>query len=62
MADVSDEFEVDGADVAAVLAWAEATAAPDRTDTLYALVDGDGAAGLVRLAGTDPTAPTGDEG
>ena len=42
-------------DVAAVLAWAEATASPDRTYTLYALVHCDGAAGLVRLAGTDPT-------
>jgi hypothetical protein len=62
MAYVSDEFEVDGADVAAVLAWAEATASPDRTYTLYALVDCDGAAGLVRLAGTNPTAPTRDEG
>ena len=62
MAYVSEEFEVDGADVAAVLAWAETTASPDRTYTLYALVDRDGAAGLVRLAGTDPTAPTRDEG
>jgi hypothetical protein len=52
MAYVSEEFEVDDADVAAVLAWAEATASPDRTYTLYALVDCDGAAGLVRLAGT----------
>jgi hypothetical protein len=31
MAYVSEEFEVDGADVAAVLAWADATASPDRT-------------------------------
>jgi hypothetical protein len=62
MAYVSEEFEVDGVDVAAVLAWAEATASPDRTYTLYALVDCDGAAGLVRLAGSDPTAPTRDEG
>jgi hypothetical protein len=61
MAWVSDEYEVDGADVAAVLAWAEATASPDRTYTLYALVHCDGAAGLVRLAGTDPTAPSRDE-
>ena len=50
-----ESFEVDGVDVAAVLAWAEATASPDRTYTLYALVHCDGAAGLVRLAGTDPT-------
>jgi hypothetical protein len=46
MAYVSEEFEVDGADVAAVLAWAEATASPDRTYTLYALVDCDGVPGL----------------
>jgi hypothetical protein len=52
MAYVSEEFEVDGADIAAVLAWAEATASPDRTYTLYVLVHCDGAAGLVRLAGT----------
>ena len=50
-----DSFEVDGVDVAAVLAWAETTASPDRTYTLYALVHCDGAAGLVRLAGIDPT-------
>jgi hypothetical protein len=31
-----DSFEVDGVDVAAVLAWAETTASPDRTYTLYA--------------------------
>ena len=55
MAYESDSDEVDGVDVAAVLAWAEATASPDRTYTLYALVYCDGAAGLVRLAGTDPT-------
>ena len=61
MAYVSEEFEVDDADVAAVLAWAETTVLPDRTYTLYALVDCDGAAGLVRLAGTDPTAPSRDE-
>ena len=53
---------LDGADVAAVLAWAETTASPDRTYTLYALVHRDGAAGLVGLAGTDPTAPSRDEG
>ena len=62
MAYVSEEFEVDGADVAAVLAWAETTASPGRTYTLYALVHCDGAAGLVRLAGADPTAPIIDEG
>jgi hypothetical protein len=50
-----ESFEVENVDVAAVLAWAEATASPDRTYTVYALVHCDGAAGLVRLAGTDPT-------
>jgi len=50
-----DSFEVEGVDVAAVLAWAEATASPDRTYTLYAFVHCDDAAGLVRPAGTDPT-------
>ena len=49
-----DSFEVDGVDVAAVLAWAETTASPDRTYTLYALVHCADVAGLVRLAGTDP--------
>jgi hypothetical protein len=39
-----ESFEVEGVDVAAVLAWAEATAAPNRTYTLYALVHCDGAA------------------
>ena len=50
-----ESFEVEDVDVTGVLAWAEATAARDRTYTLYALVHCDGAAGLVRLAGTDPT-------
>jgi hypothetical protein len=50
-----ESFEVEGVDVAAVLSWAEAAASHDRTYTLYALVHCDGAAGLVRLAGTDPT-------
>jgi hypothetical protein len=50
-----ESFEVEGVDVAAVLTWAETTASPDRSYTLYALAHCDGAAGLVRLAGTDPT-------
>jgi hypothetical protein len=50
-----DSFEVEDVDVTGVLAWAEVTAARDRTYMLYALVHCDGAAGLVRLAGTDPT-------
>jgi hypothetical protein len=32
-----DSFDVEGVDVAAVLAWAEATASPDRTYTLRLL-------------------------
>jgi len=34
----SEEFEVTGADVQEVIAWAEATAGSDRAYTLYALV------------------------
>lgn len=49
----SDEWEVSGADVQEVLAWAEANRG-DRTYTLYACVPHDGL-GLVRLAGEDPT-------
>ena len=48
-----ESFEVDGVDVVAVLAWAETTASPDRTYTLYAFVHSADAAGLVRLAGID---------
>ena len=49
------EFEVTGADVQEVIAWAEATAGSDRTYTLYARVQRrEGEPGLVRLAGADP--------
>ncbi|MGA3214833.1 MAG: hypothetical protein ABSD97_03985 [Acidimicrobiales bacterium] len=48
----SDEYEVNGADVVKVLAWAEAWRA-GRTFVLYACVPHDGL-GLVRLVGTDP--------
>jgi hypothetical protein len=43
-------------DVGHVLAWAEATAAPGSTYTVYVVVEGDRERGLVRLAGVDPTA------
>ncbi len=48
----SDEYEVDGADVADVMAWAE-TQRGDRTFVLYACVPHDGL-GLLRLEGSDP--------
>jgi len=48
----SEEYELSRADVAEVLAWAEAMRGT-RTYVLYACVRGDGL-GLVRLAGADP--------
>jgi hypothetical protein len=48
----SDEYEVDSADVAEVLRWAEATKA-DRAFVLYACVPREGL-GLLRLEGSDP--------
>ena len=61
MAWVSDEYEVEDADVAVVLEWANSKTSPGQTFTLYALVNCNGTPGLVRLAGTDPTAPGRDE-
>jgi hypothetical protein len=52
----STEFEINGADVSEVLAWAEAEAPSGSTHTIYALVQHGGERGLVRLAGLDPTA------
>jgi hypothetical protein len=51
----SDEYEVEDADVSAVLEWANFEASPGRTFTLYAVVHRNGTIGLVRLAGVDPT-------
>jgi hypothetical protein len=34
MADEVESFGIDGVDVAVLLAWAETTASPDRTDML----------------------------
>lgn len=48
----SDEYELEGADVAEVLEWAE-TERGDRTFVLYACVPHD-RSGLLRLAGHDP--------
>lgn len=50
----SDEHEVEGADVAEVLHWAEATKG-NRTFVLYACVP-QGGLGLLRLEGNDPNA------
>ena len=51
----SDTFEITGADVADVIAWAE-----ERGDryVLYVCTDNDDGKGLLRLAGTDPTRST----
>lgn len=50
----ADEHEVEGADVAEVMAWAEAQR-NGRTFVLYACVPRDGL-GLLRLIGSDPNA------
>jgi hypothetical protein len=48
----SDEYQVEGAGVAEVMAWADAQRG-GRTFVLYVCVPRDGL-GLVRLAGSDP--------
>jgi hypothetical protein len=45
-----------GVDVGEALAWAEATKPAGSTFTIYAVIEGAGERGLVRLAGVDPTA------
>jgi hypothetical protein len=50
----ANEYEVEGADVAEVMAWAEAQR-NGRTVVLYACVPRDGL-GLLRLGGSDPNA------
>jgi hypothetical protein len=57
----SDEYEITGADVPEVLAWADLSAA-GRTYSLWASLPASDAVGvkLVRLAGWDP--PAGDVG
>jgi hypothetical protein len=52
----STEFEVSGVDVSEVLAWAETNTPSGATRTIYAVVEQGNRRGLVRLAGTDPTA------
>jgi hypothetical protein len=51
----SEEFELLECEVTEALRWAEATRG-DRTFTLYVRRDDAGGVGLLRLAGTDPTA------
>jgi hypothetical protein len=51
----SREFELSDADVVAVLAWAAEHAEDDETYTMHCVVEDSEGAGLVRLAGTDPT-------
>jgi hypothetical protein len=51
----SREFELSAADVVAVLAWAAAQAEDDETYSVHCVVENADGAGLVRLAGTDPT-------
>jgi hypothetical protein len=63
---LSSEVEVRGAaNIDEVAAWADSNAGPgtgvlnpgsDRTYVIYAISEGLGAAGLIRLVGVDPTA------
>jgi hypothetical protein len=53
----STEYEIRGADVPEVLAWADAIAPRRSTYVVYAVVDHSRERGLVRLAGNDPTTP-----
>ena len=48
----SDEYEISGADIDEILAWAE-TQRAERTYVVYACVPDDGL-GLLRLVGSDP--------
>jgi hypothetical protein len=51
-----EEHRISGAsDVNEVLAWARSTARPEQTFVLYVEHMQDGSAGLIRLAGVDPT-------
>ncbi len=55
---VCDEHRLRGAaDVMEVIAWAEATARPEQTFTLYVEHLQAGRPGLIHLAGSDPTDP-----
>ncbi len=53
----STEFELTDADAEEVIAWARTTARIEQTYTVYAVVHRPDGRGLVRLAGSDPTAP-----
>jgi hypothetical protein len=51
----SEDWQVEGADVGEVLAWADRDRA-HRAHTLYVCCECNGEPGLIRLAGRDPTA------
>jgi hypothetical protein len=51
----SEEWQIEGADVREVLAWADADASR-RPYILYVCSTSDGEPGLIRLSGQDPTA------
>jgi hypothetical protein len=51
----SREFELSGGDIVAVLGWATRHTNDGETFALFAVVEGSGRPGLVRLAGDDPT-------
>lgn len=51
----SEEWQAEGADIREVLAWANADEL-HRPYTLYVCCECDGAPGLIRLHGNDPTA------
>ena len=53
----STEFELTDVEADEVLKWAQTTARPDQTYTVYAVVQHSFGPGLLRLAGTDPTVP-----
>ena len=52
---MSREFELDGGDVGAALAWAAEQAVDQEIYTVYCVVEGTAGIGLVRLTGDDPT-------
>lgn len=58
---ISDEYELSGLDIDAVLAWANVNRA-DRTFVIYVCVpEGESGVGLVRLAGYDPNDPAAED-
>src|SRR2546429_629346 len=52
---VCQSDDVSGADIDEVLAWAKERTPPDGTHAVFVRAGNDGAPGLIRLAGWDPT-------